>query len=116
MRRFIQRAYLKPEKIEEYRALHAAVWDGVLKTIAECNIQNYTISIAGNEAIAYFEYTGADFDADMAKMESDPVTLEWWKHTKPCFLRHDEGVYYEDLEEIFHYDARQETKEGTTER
>jgi len=35
-------------------------------------------------------------------MAADPVTVEWWKHTKPCFARHAEGVYYEDLEEIFY--------------
>ena len=111
MRRFIQRAFLKPEKIGEYRALHAAVWEGVLAAIAACNLRNYTISIMGDMVVAYFEYTGDDFAADMAKMEADPVTQEWWKHTKPCFARHDEGVYYEDLEEIFHCDANKKERE-----
>lgn len=103
-RRFCQRAFLKPEKIEEYRALHANVWPDVLRTIKECNLQNYSISIMGDMVVSYFEYTGTDFEADMAKMDADPITLEWWKHTKPCFARHDEGVYYEDLEEIFYYE------------
>lgn len=101
-RRFCQRAFLKPEKVEEYRALHAAAWPDVLKTIRECNLQNYSISILGEMVVAYFEYTGEDYEADMRKMEADPVTQEWWKHTKPCFARHDEGVYYEDMEEIFY--------------
>jgi len=103
IRRFCQRAFLKPEKIEEYRELHAATWPGVLKTISDCHLQNYSISIMGNMVVSYFEYTGDDYEADMAKMDADPITLEWWKHTKPCFMRHDEGVYYEDLEEIFYY-------------
>ena len=103
-KRFCQRAFLKPEKIEEYRGLHANPWPEVLKTISDCNLRNYSISIMGNMVVAYFEYTGDDYDADMEKMAADPVTQEWWKHTKPCFVGHDQGVYYEDLEEIFYYE------------
>ena len=103
IRRFCQRAHLKPEMIEEYRSLHSQVWPEVLKTIKDCNLRNYSISITGNMAVAYFEYTGDDYDADMEKMASDPVTLEWWKHTKPCFEGHERGTYYEDMEEIFYF-------------
>ena len=103
-KRFCQRAFLKKEKIEEYRALHAAVWPDVLATIKACNLKNYSISIMGDMVVSYFEYTGDDYDADMDKMAADPVTQEWWKHTKPCFVGHDQGVYYEDLEEIFYYE------------
>lgn len=103
-KRFCQRAFLKKEKIEEYRRLHAAVWPDVLKTIKACNLENYSISIMDNMVVSYFEYTGDDYDADMDKMAADPVTQEWWKHTKPCFEGHDQGVYYEDLEEIFYYE------------
>lgn len=104
VRRFGQRAELKPEKVEEYKELHKNAWSKVLETISECNIQNYSIYISGCELFAYFEYYGDDFDADMAKMEADPITIEWWKHTKPCFLHHFEQIYYSDLEEIFHCD------------
>ena len=101
-RRFCQHAFLKPEKVDEYVRLHAAVWPEVQKTIRECNLSNYSIHIMGNTVVSYFEYAGDDFAADMARMESDPVTLEWWKHTKPCFEGHGDGVYYEDMEEIFY--------------
>lgn len=102
MKRFCQRAFLKPEKVDEYRKLHAAAWPGVLDMISACNLRNYSISIMGNMVVSYFEYIGDDYDADMEKMAADPLTQEWWKHTKPCFERHDEGIYYEDLEEIFY--------------
>ena len=101
-RRLCQRAFLKPGKVEEYVKLHSAVWPEVLKTIKECNLSNYSIHIMDDMVVSYFEYDGEDFDADMAKMESDPVTLEWWKYTKPCFQGHDDGVYYEAMEEIFY--------------
>ena len=104
MRRFGQHAMLKPECVEEYKRLHSAVWPNVLATIKKCNLQNYSIYIMGTDLFAYFEYVGSDYDADMACMEADPVTQEWWKHTKPCFARHDEKVYYSDMETIFHFD------------
>ncbi len=34
---------IKPDKIEEYRHLHAAVWPQVLARITHSNIRNYTI-------------------------------------------------------------------------
>ena len=34
---------IKSEMIDAYKQLHAAVWPGVLKKVAECNIRNYAI-------------------------------------------------------------------------
>lgn len=104
MRRFGQQAKLKPECVQEYKRLHAAVWPDVLATISKCNLRNYSIFIMGTDLVAYFEYVGDDYEADMALMEADPITQEWWTHTKPCFARHEESIYFTDQEEIFHYD------------
>jgi len=104
VQRFGQHAKLKPECIEEYIRLHAAAWPDVLATITECNIRNYSIFIKGDVLFAYFEYVGEDYHADMAKMAADPITQDWWKHTKPCFEGHLDNVYYLDMEEIFHHD------------
>lgn len=101
MRRFGQVARLKPEKIAEYKALHAAVWPGVLATINSCKLRNYTIHLQGSLVFARFDYAGDDYEADMRKMAADPVTREWWKLTKPCFEGHAIGEYYRDMEEIF---------------
>ena len=104
MRRFGQHARLKPEYVDEYKSLHAAVWPNVLATITRCNLQNYSIYIMGTDLFAYFEYVGNDYEADMASMEADPITQEWWKHTKKCFALHEEKIYYSDMDELFHYD------------
>ena len=102
MKRIIQHSFLKPEKIDEYIKLHANAWPEVLEVIKACNIQNYSISLRCTELYTYYEYVGEDYEADMKRMEASAVTQEWWKHTKPCFLYHDEGIYYDDLEEIFY--------------
>ena len=104
LKRFGQIAKLKPDMIEEYDTLHAAVWDNVLKTIKECNLQNYSIYRKGDLLFAYFEYTGTDYEADMAKMAADPATQEWWTHTKPCFIQEKEGEFYTDMKGLFHID------------
>ena len=104
VRRFGQIAKLKPDMIEAYDTLHAAVWDDVLKTIKECNLQNYSIYRQDDVLFAYFEYTGTDYEADMAKMASDPVTKSWWTHTHPCFIQEKEGEFYKDMKELFHID------------
>ena len=105
-RMFGQIGRLKKEKIEEYKTLHAAVWPDVLKTITECNLENYSIFIKGDLVISYFENTGTDYEADMEKMAADETTQKWWGYTKPCFEKYDadsEAAFYEDMESIFYY-------------
>ena len=102
MKRFILYSNLKPEKVEEYKDLHRNAWPEIVKIISECNIKNYSISVRGDEVFTTYEYVGEDYDADMAKMEEYEIMHEWWSHTKPCFLHHDTGEYYEDLEEVFY--------------
>ena len=43
MKRYGQILKLKPERINEYVELHAAVWPDVKAKIEECNIRNYSI-------------------------------------------------------------------------
>jgi L-rhamnose mutarotase len=103
---------LKPEKIAYYKELHAAVWPGVLEKIRECNIRNYSIYLREIEPgkfylFSYFEYTGKDFEADMAKMAADPTTQKWWKETDPCqyaIPTSQPKEWWSRMEEVFHTD------------
>ena len=107
MKRYGQVIKVKPEKLEEYKKLHANAWPGVLKMIKECNITNYSIYYRDGYLFSYYEYVGDDFEADMAKMAADPTTQEWWKFCKPCQEPLDtieEGEWWADMEEVFHID------------
>jgi L-rhamnose mutarotase len=98
---------VKPEKLEEYKRLHANVWPGVLKKLEEVNIRNYSIFYRDGLLFSYLEYMGDDFDADMKKMAADSLTREWWKLTDPCqepVETAGEGVWWADMEEVFHMD------------
>ena len=107
MKRYGMVIDVKPEKIDEYKKLHAAVWPEVLKKIAECNIQNYSIYLKDNTLFSYFEYMGNDFDVDMANMEADPITQKWWDVCKPCqqpLETRQEGEWWANMDEVFHQD------------
>jgi L-rhamnose mutarotase len=98
---------LRPEKYEEYKRLHAAVWPEVLEMIHNCGIRNYTIYHKDGFLFSHFEYVGTDFAADMAKMAADPKTQEWWGHCTPCqdpLETRKPGEWWADMEELFHCD------------
>ncbi len=112
MKRYGMVIGLQPEKIEEYKRLHAAAWPDVLKMIRQCNIQNYSIYLRTLDdgrpyLFSYFEYTGTDFAADMARMAADETTQRWWALCKPCQRPLDNrkaGEWWADMEEVFHTD------------
>ena len=98
---------VKPDKLAEYKALHAAAWPGVLRMIHDCNIRNYSIYYKDGLLFSYFEYVGSDFAGDMAKMAADPLTQKWWSVCKPCqepLPTRAEGEWWADMEEAFHVD------------
>ena len=112
MKRYGMVLGLQPGKIEEYKKLHAAVWPDVLKMIQQCHIQNYSIYLhklddGQHYLFSYFEYTGADFAADMAKMAADPTTQRWWSCCKPCqkpLAHRAPDEWWANMEEVFHTD------------
>ena len=112
MKRYGMIIGLKSEKIDEYKRLHAASWPDVGKMIRECNIVNYSIYLRTLEdgrpyLFSYFEYTGSDFVADMAKMAADPTTQRWWSFCMPCqqpLGDRQPGEWWASMEEVWHQD------------
>ena len=112
MKRFGSVIVLHPDKVDEYKRLHAAVWPEVLAMIASCHIRNYSIYMRtlpdGRPYLfSYFEYTGTDYAADMARMAADPTTQQWWALCKPCqqpLPDRESDEWWSDMEEVFHTD------------
>lgn len=107
MRRFGQVIRLKPGVLDSYKRYHAAIWPEVARQITACNIRNYSIYHKDGFLYASFEYHGADFAADMAKMGEDPKTQEWWAIMKPMqdpLSTRAAGEWWADMEEVFHQD------------
>lgn len=105
MKRYGQIIKIRPEKIAEYKKLHANVWSKVSSMIAECNIKNYSIFLRDNYLFAYFEYHGTDFESDMAKMAADKTTQEWWSECDPCqeaIKTATKDEWWVTMEEVFY--------------
>jgi L-rhamnose mutarotase len=112
MKRYGSVIGLRPEKLEEYKQLHAAVWPDVLKMIRQCHIRNFSIYLrqlddGQHYLFSYFEYHGSDFTADMAILAADPVTQKWWAVCKPCqqpLANRSAEEWWSNMEEVFHCD------------
>ncbi|MDR3372445.1 MAG: L-rhamnose mutarotase [Ancalomicrobiaceae bacterium] len=109
MKRYGMVIGLRPEKIAEYKQLHAAVWPGVLDTLSRNGVHNFTIFLKEPENLLFgtFEYDGDDYSVAAEKIAADPVTQEWWTLTEPCqapLATRKEGEWWAYLEEVFHLD------------
>ena len=100
---------LKPEVIDEYKRIHAAVWPEILEAIRAGNIRNYTIFLREPENLLFatWEYHGSDFLADMEKIRRAPRMREWWDITDPMqvpFATRKDGEWWATMENVFHTD------------
>lgn len=97
---------VKPEFMAEYKRVHAHVWPEVLDKIGDCNIRNYSIFLheADHLMFAYYEYHGANHDADMARMAEHAKTQEWWALCKPMMAplaSRKDDEFWTSMERIF---------------
>ena len=76
---------LKNEKKEFYIENHANVWPEVLEELKKISVKNYSIFLKEDFMFGYLEYTGNDFDSDMAKMQKIPIVDKWTKLMIDCF-------------------------------
>lgn len=98
---------LKPDAVDAYRQLHAAVWPQVRSIIAQCHISNYSIFYRSGWLFSYYEYVGTDHAADMARMAADAATQRWWSVCMPLQEPLDdraEDEWWAAMDEIFHQD------------
>jgi L-rhamnose mutarotase len=100
---------IEPDRIAEYKKLHAEVWPSVLARLAASNVRNYSIFLREPENLlfGYFEYHGTDHAADMAAIAADPETRRWWTLCGPCQIplpSRAEGEHWASMECVFHVD------------
>jgi L-rhamnose mutarotase len=98
---------LRAEKEVEYRELHEHVWPGVVATLRQNGITNYSIFLRDGTLFSYLEFEGDDYEEAVARIASDETTREWWKLTDPCQTPVDSALVSERwarAEELFHLD------------
>jgi len=100
---------IAPERVAEYKRLHAAVWPAVLERIAASGIRNYTIFLREPENLLFatWEYHGDALEADLAAIAADPETQRWWTFTDPCqrpLESRAPGEHWAAMQAVFHVD------------
>jgi L-rhamnose mutarotase len=97
---------IKPEVIPEYKRLHADDNAGVRDLLTKYNMHNFSIflhKIRGKwYEFGYYEYTGDDFEADMAKLDAEPRNKAWLKVCDPMQvpLRGEKG--WAEMERVYY--------------
>jgi L-rhamnose mutarotase len=102
-RRYCFLLRVRPERMEEYRRRHAAVWPEMLQALADTGWRNYSLFLADDGLlVGYVE--ADDLRASQAAMARTEVNARWQAEMAPFFTdldgrRPDEGFVL--LDEIF---------------
>ena len=87
VQRFGKVVGIKPEMIAEYKRLHADSNPGVRDLLNKYHMHNFSIYLKEIDGkwyeFMYFEYTGDNYKADMAKLAKEPRNIEWLKVCDP---------------------------------
>jgi len=104
MHRVCFQLQVRPERIEEYKARHRAVWPEMLRALAETGWHNYSLFLRPDGLlIGYFETPS--LEAAQAGMAATEVNARWQAEMAEFFVelgeaRPDTG--FVRLEEVFH--------------
>ena len=98
---------IKPEYIEEYKAIHSDSNAGVRDLLTTANMHNFSIFLTqlddGNwYEFGYYEYTGDDFDADMAKLDKHPRNIEWLEICDPMQVPLEGYDGWKEMEQVYY--------------
>ena len=100
MERVCFQLHVRPERIDEYRERHRAVWPEMLEALRETGWSNYSLFLRPDGLlIGYLETE--DFEAATAAMEANDVNTRWQAEMAPFF---SQELSFERLEEVFHLD------------
>ena len=77
---------IRPERLDDYRRLHAEPWAEMDAALRAAGIRNYSIWLEDREMLlfGYWEYVGSDYPADMARLGALDITKRWLALTDPC--------------------------------
>ena len=77
---------VRPERVAEYKALHAAPWPEMDAALKGANIHQYSIFLKEPENLLFgvWDYLGTDYEGDMKRLGERAVTKRWLALTDPC--------------------------------
>jgi L-rhamnose mutarotase len=96
---------VRPDRLEEYRERHSAVWPEMRAALSETGWHNYSLFLREDGLLVGYLETD-DFEAARAAMAERDVNTRWQAEMAPYFEEldgaPDEGMVA--LREVFHLD------------
>ena len=95
---------VRPDRLDEYRARHAAVWPEMLDALRQTGWRNYSLFLRDDGLLVGY-YETRDDEASQAALEADRRTAAWEAEMAEFFVsldgaRPDQGA--PRLTEVFH--------------
>jgi L-rhamnose mutarotase len=91
---------VRPERLEEYRERHRAVWPEMLDALRATGWRNYTLFLRADGLLVGYLETD-DFAAAVAGMDESGVNARWQAEMAPFFVQGPDAGF-ERLDEVFH--------------
>ncbi len=97
---------VKPDKIDDYKREHEAVWPEMLEALRRQGWHNYSLFMREDGLLfGYFE-AEESFQASLEGMTTEDINQKWQEYMGPYFEsitgRPDQNMM--ELEEVFHLD------------
>jgi L-rhamnose mutarotase len=97
---------VKPDRLDEYRRRHAAVWPDMIEALQRTGWHNYSLFLTPNgELIGYLETD--DFQLAQTRMRDEPINALWQSEMKDFFVeangKHPDQLM-SPIDEVFHID------------
>ncbi|GAA1851818.1 L-rhamnose mutarotase [Asanoa iriomotensis] len=104
MRRICFTLQVRPERLDDYRRRHAAVWPEMLAALRSAGWHDYSLFLRDDGLLVGYFLT-EDLSASLDAMEATSVNARWQAEMAPFFAdlpggRPDRGFLV--LDEIFH--------------
>ena len=98
---------IKPEVIDEYKRLHGDKNPGVRDLLKTANFANFSIFIHqfddGNYYLfGYYEYTGDNFEKDMAEIGAKDRNIAWLKVCDPMQIPFKGKDSWSEMEQVYY--------------
>jgi L-rhamnose mutarotase len=98
---------IKPEFIQQYKKLHGDDNPGVRDLLTMAHMENFSIFIHQFDdgkyyLFGYYEYTGEDYEKDMAELAKKERNIEWLKVCDPMQIPFEGKGSWSIMEQVYY--------------
>ncbi len=95
---------LKPDRREEYKRRHAAIWPELIKLLHDTGVRDYSIFL-DKETDILFAVQEQEGESSSQDLGDNPIVQKWWAYMADIMETNtDKSPVSVPLEEVFHMD------------